>query len=379
MRILMVGGGSGGHVTPLRAVIRELKNVTNKELDITVVTDRGFFEQTQFLFKDQKNITLKKIFSGKFRRYNNKSLVWHITHLPTVLKNIRDLFYIGLGVLQSVALFIADKPDIVFAKGGFVCLPIGLVSRVFGVPLLIHDSDTHPGLTNRMLSRWAEKIATGMPVKYYPYPATKMVYTGIPVSEDFRIISKEEQAKRKAELGFDNNKPIVLITGGGTGAKTLNDAALDNIEELVEKNWQIILITGKNKSKYAAEVHNRLPDNKKPYFKYYEFTEVAPLALAADVIVTRAGATAMQEFANAAKQVVVVPSPYLTGAHQLKNAQMFLENNAALVLQESELKQPRKLINEIFRAAENKTIGNVLYKIFAKPNAAKELAALILK
>lgn len=378
MKVLMAGGGSGGHVTPLRAVISELKKITKQPLEVTVVTDRGFYSQTKFLFKDQKDIVLKKIFSGKYRRYNSKSFLWHITHLPTVLKNLRDIAYIIFGLLQSVIYFLSHKPDVVFAKGGFVCVPIGITARLFKVPLIIHDSDTHPGLTNRILSKWADKIATGMPTRYYEYPVKKTVYTGIPVSSEFKVIKKSEANNYKAELGFDRSKPLVLVTGGGTGAKVLNDAVINNASNLIDKGWQIALITGKNKSKSAQKLFGSLLKTQKHSFKYYEFTEVAPLALAADVIVSRAGATAMQEFANAKKTVVIVPSPYLTGGHQLKNAQMFLENNAGMVLSEAELNSPGALIQMIEAVYWSDALAESLFKNFAKPHAASDIAKLLI-
>lgn len=172
-QIILAGGGSGGHVTPLRAIYESLKNQSNEGMHVTVISDRRFFAQTKFLFSNHPEVQLKRIYSGKFRRYNSKSVAWHILHLPTLLKNLRDTALIVLGILQTILMFVWNKPDAVFCKGGYVCVPIGIAARIFGIPLIIHDSDTHPGLTNRLLSRWALKIGTGMPKEFYSYDDKK--------------------------------------------------------------------------------------------------------------------------------------------------------------------------------------------------------------
>ncbi len=382
MKVLFAGGGSGGHVTPLRAIATELQT-EKTELEITIITDRKFYSQTEFLFKNQPEVKLKRIFSGKFRRYNGKSVVWHVLHIPTLLYNVRDLFFIGIGIVQSLIYFLFNKPDVVFCKGGYVCVPVGVVAHMFKVPLVIHDSDTHPGLTNRFLSHWAKKIATGMPTRYYQYSKKKMTYTGIPVNADFQAVDSKTQAESKTNLGLDPNLPLVLVTGGGTGAKQLNITLSNVAEELLEAGWQIVQLTGKNKDDKSRSSREKLPIDLQTSWVIEEFAEILPYVQAADVIVSRAGATAMQEFANAKKTVVMVPSPYLTGGHQLKNAQMFNENNAAFVLQESLLaSSPQELVIALEELRtdpkQSKQLATNLHTHFAKPNASKELAKIIL-
>lgn len=383
MRVLFAGGGSGGHVTPLRAIAAELRSQSSAELELTVISDRAFFDQTRFLFKDDSDIHLRRIFSGKLRRYNGKSLLWHVSHLPTVLKNFRDIFLIGIGIVQSIIYFLLHKPDVVFCKGGYVCVPIGIAARLFQVPLVIHDSDTHPGLTNRFLSRWAVKIGTGMPTKYYQYDAEKMVYTGIPVNSGFRPFSSKDQIKTKKHLKLSGDKPVLLVTGGGTGAQELNNILLSCAQELLSSGWQILQVTGKGKAAKVRTLHESLPKSQQEAWQIFEFTEMLPLVTAADIIVSRSGATAMQEFANAKKPVITVPSPYLSGGHQLKNAAMFAENKAAILLHEVDLKhEPERLVEVLSDLKEKPQSANklaaVLYEKFAKPEASKELAAMVL-
>lgn len=383
MRIVLAGGGSGGHVTPLRAISKSLKVQAGGGLELTVISDRKFYQQTAFLFKDQKDVHLKRIYSGKFRRYNGKSLLWHLTDLPTLLSNLKDVFLIFFGIIQSVNYFLWHKPEVVFCKGGYVCVPVGIAARLFRVPLVIHDSDTHPGLTNRFLSRWALKIGTGMPPQYYQYPKEKMLYSGIPVQEGFTPLNKKEQAAAKEHLKLDPNKPLILVTGGGTGAKELNNLTVRNVETMLKKGWQIILLTGKGKAAVAQKTKQALPRDLKKDWKVEEFAEVLPLVLAADIIVSRAGATAMQEFANARKPVIVVPSPYLSGGHQLKNAAMLKENRAGVVLQEVDVKDDSDLlvraIETLLNDSQQSTeFAETLHKKFAKPKASDEIAEVIL-
>lgn len=378
MKILMAGGGSGGHVTPLRSIISAINKEYSRPIKFEVIVDRGFYKQAQFLFSDIPDVRLRKIFSGKYRRYNSKSILWHLTHLPTILKNVRDVFYVLFGIVQTFGYFILQKPDVVFCKGGFVCIPIGIVAAVFRVPLVIHDSDTHPGLTNRILSRWAVTIATGMPEKFYTYPKAKMIHTGIPVSSEYTKVQSKLRSEYKQQLGFDGNLPLVLFTGGGTGAATLNNIAVQCLPVLLQKQWQVSLITGKNKSQGAQEARADLNLEQSQRFTYHEFTEMLPQVLAADVIVSRAGATAVQEFANAGKTVLLIPSPYLTGGHQLKNAAMYEEQGACVVVQEDQLDSDQ-LIQQIIALQSDTNYSTALYKKFAKPDSSQTLAGLILK
>lgn len=383
MRILLVGGGSGGHVTPLRAINQSIKKLSDQQHDITLITDRTFYPQTKQLFEHESGVTIKKIYSGKFRRYYGHSFLWHVMHLPTLLKNIRDVFLLGVGFVQSVVFFIAKKPDVVFCKGGFTCVPVGLATHLFRVPLYIHDSDTHPGLTNRILARFATKILTGMPTKYYSYEAEKLSYVGIPVSSDYTPLSATKQQSAKQQLGIGKNQPTLLVTGGGTGAKDLNSIMMQQTEALLRAGWYVIHITGKGKAAAVEKIRGTISKKLQACWQIEPFTELSPLVAAADIVVTRAGATAMQEFANAKKPVVIVPSPYLTGGHQLKNAAMFVDENAAIVFDEVKLKQDSSVLKEfILHSLDDKLslddMAQRLHDTFAKPDAADGIARQLL-
>lgn len=381
MKILFVGGGSGGHVTPLRAVITALAEKT--DLQAVVVTDRIFFDQAQHIFRELPEVRLLRIFSGKYRRYASKSFWWHLVHIPTLLLNIRDVLLLCVGCLQSLIILIVQRPKVVFAKGGFVSLPIGIAARVLKIPLIIHDSDAHPGLTSRVLSRWATVIATGMPEELYPYSSDIVVHTGIPVDDRFKPATSRQATELKKQLGFDPKRQLLLITGGGTGALRLNECSSEQAKELIEAGWQIVHFTGIGKGRGVEQKRSQLPAKDQQYWHIHEFGDLLQYTLAADVVLSRAGASALQEFANSQKPVIVVPSPHLSGGHQIKNAELFADKGSVIYIQEEHLCDgSRRLVKELEYLTKqsgrlSKQLALRFHKTFARPEAAKDIASLI--
>lgn len=365
-------------MTPVLAVLRELKK-HDPDLKAYFVTDKAFGPQASNMMSGLPfQVHVKRIYAGKLRRYHGVSLWRHLIDVPTMFKNIRDLFLVGLGLLQSLKLIIKVKPDVVFTKGGFVCLPVGLAARLRGVPLVIHDSDAHPGLTNKILARDAVAIATGAPVENYPYPKERTRYVGIPVSTAYRPLTAKEQQKCKAALGLsDIKKPLVVVTGGGLGARTLNHV-MTSIAGTLVKDISILQITGKDNYNETVE---QAPEHVDYIIKPF-ITEGLALAFgAADVVVTRAGATTLSELAAMAKPTVLVPNPKLTGGHQLKNAAVYAKAKAAIVLNEQKLiLNPltlKKAIDLLLKDPKKRQSLAKAIHAFAKPEAAVDTAALI--
>jgi len=155
-----------------------------------------------------------KIHAGKLRRYHGKSILWYFTQPGLVLHNIKDIFLLMLGLIKAVFLLILWRPDVVFVKGGYVGLPVGLAAALLRIKIVTHDSDVMPGLTNRILSRYDKVLAVGMPVNNYPqYIGKNVVYTGIPVRDQFiNSISKNEALKKLnlKKLDKDNLEEILI-------------------------------------------------------------------------------------------------------------------------------------------------------------------------
>ena len=378
MKIVAAGGGSGGHVTPVLAVLHTLRK-HDSSLEVCFVTDSKFGDQAEAIMKNSgMRVAVRRIYAGKLRRYHTVSMWRQLADLPTLSKNIRDLFITVIGFFQSFWLLLRFKPDVVFTKGGFVCVPLGLAAKMLGIPLVIHDSDAHPGLANRILSRWATTIATGSPVEHYPYPREKMHYVGIPVDPSFVAVSDAKQRELKAGLGFhDLTKPLVVVTGGGLGARTINRAVVSIAPQLVP-HAAIYHITG---TAAYDEIVSHAPELIDYQIVPFVSTGMAPVLGAADIVVSRVGATTMQELAALAKTVVMVPNPYLTAGHQLKNARVYQEANAAVTVEEQALeKNPqilRRALEELLdNQPERETLARALHD-FARPDAATDMAALI--
>lgn len=331
--ILLTGGGTGGHVTPILALAHEIKALSPDTTVIYVGEKGGKFSE---LIDNHKDIDgVYSISAGKLRRYYEESWLRRLTDIQANLLNARDFFRFIAGTLQAYRLLGRIKPDVVFQKGGFVGVPVGLAAWRRRIPLVTHDSDSLPGLANRLVSRWAVLHATAMPAEYYAayYPAAKVMQVGVLVDAAYQLVTPEMQNECKLKLRLRPDAPLLLITGGSSGAEAINKAVKQSIATLLQNHstLQIIHQTGKGKAEiYGGFTHERL--------KVVEFMNPMPdYTGAADIIVTRAGANALAEFGVQGKACIVVPSPYLTGGHQMKNAAILEEKGAVMVVEENEL------------------------------------------
>lgn len=317
------------------------------------------------------------IASGKLRRYHHLP-IWRQLLMPTiVVPNLIDSLKVAAGAVQSFFKLIAWRPDVVFAKGGFVCLPVGWAAHLLRIPLVIHDSDTLPGLTNRILSRWAVKIGTGAPLEYYDYPEAKACYVGIPVAVQLQPANTEQRQAAKARLQLPLDKPLLLVTGGGLGATRINNAVMQQ-QTALRRFCSIVLLSGATQ---YDELRQQLPEDL-PDFRILSFVSDMPSLLeAADAVVARAGATTMAELAMIHMPTIVVPNARLTGGHQLKNAAMFADADAITLVDETELNADSHLLTSNVRQLLSdpvaaSSMGSRLGQ-FARPKAAEDMAKLI--
>ena len=374
-----MGGGSGGHVTPVVAVLRELRE-QRPRVEMRFWCDQKFAPQARSIVEafDPK-LPVHTIVAGKLRRYHHLSLWQHITWPTLMLQNLRDSFLIGIGFLQSLIKLIIWRPDVIFTKGGYVCLPVGLAAHVLRIPLVIHDSDAHPGLTNRVLSRWATSIATGAPLEYYSYPASRSRYVGIPISDAFRPFTAIEQRAAKVEWGIDPLRPLIVVTGGGLGAKRINDTVGEVLRSL-QQIGSVVLVSGAGQ---YDELRSLLPADSE-HFQLYPFvSNMHSLLGAADIVVTRAGATTILELAALKKPTILIPNAKLTGGHQLKNAAVYEDAGAVTVLnEEAMIAEPHLLVEEIKKVLSDPKEAAVMaerFNAFSKPHAAQDMATMILE
>ena len=378
MKILAAGGGSGGHVIPVAAVFKELFK-KSKSIEIRFWCDKKFKPQAEKIMQNEfrGEVKVESIISGKLRRYNHLTFLQHFTVPSVLFGNFIDLFKNIAGLAQSFVKLIFWRPDVIFCKGGFVCVPIGVAAWILRIPIVIHDSDAHPGLANRILSKFAKRIATGAPLEYYNYPKNISTYIGIPVMSEYKNYTKKQRNKFKLELGFKDDKPLVVITGGGLGAARINNATVNELSALTSAA-QIVLISGVSQYKELSKF------NQTKNFYLYDFisNNMWKYLAAADLVVARAGATSILELAALAKPTILVPNARLTGGHQLKNAKVYEDAGAVQILSDDEIEHDtEKFSNKILTLLnDDKKMSNlgISFNEFARPNAAEEMSNIIL-
>lgn len=384
MKILVVGGGSGGHVTPVVAVVEEIWKIKPRAR-VEFWTDKKYYKNVVRLTTPMgPSIVPRKICAGKLRRYTHFTFKDYLQNFDVVLRNVADGFKMIVGFIQSFVGLMRFKPDVVFLKGGYVGLPVGWAARLRRIPYVIHDSDAVSGLTNRILARGAAKIATGMPLENYKYPEEKAEWTGIPVGEEFRPMTAKKQKELKRELGFLGDEILTVVTGGSLGARNINVAVREVLPEML-KFTGVLLVAGRERYHEMMDLKKQevWEDGKlKSKFRMVEFSaKMYELFGAADVVVSRAGASTVAELASMKKAVVLVPNHKLPGKHQVKNADMFAEAKAALVVEDDKIvQQPGVLLKAVQKLTKNKALREdtaVELRKFARVDAAERLARMV--
>lgn len=377
--IVLTGGGSGGHVTPLLSLARELKS-RSPDSEIIYIGHKGDkFDTLQQTSHDFDFMAFIK--AGKFRRYHG-GMTKGIFHPRTMLLNSRDLARIPGSIMMSLRVLRKFKPDVIFSKGGFVAVPVCAAGRLLGIPIITHDSDIVPGLANRMAGRWAKIHATGMPPQYYLYPEKSIEYTGIPLDERFKKVTPKLQKQAKEHLKLPPDGRVLLVSGGGNGSRRLNELMLAIAPELLEEDLSlhIIHICG---PAHEAEVTEGYKKSPQPARKRVMAIGYSPdfyeLVAAADVVISRAGATTLAELAAAGKAAIVVPAPFLTGGHQSKNADD-LASRDAIVVAPDEVQPDELLVLVKSLLSDDHRRFQLARNLFAtaKTDAAAKLAELIL-
>ncbi len=335
------------------------------------------------MYEDDSNFSgLYQIPAGKMRRYSGQSLIQKVTDFETIFLNIRDLFKTVAGYRQAVKLIRKEKPEIILIKGGFVGVPVGLAAARLKVPFITHDSDSVPGLANRIISRWAKAHATGMPSQLYGYPKDKTFYTGIPVAKDFKKVDEKLRNTYKERLGLGHCKQIVTVIGGSQGGELLNKAIINISNKLINisDDLGIIHIAGeRNLAKTRSEYEAVIKEGDKKRLLVTGFVKDPYLYTgAADIVISRASATVIAELALQSKPTIVVPG-HLAGGHQHKNADYLVAKKAAVQVDQS---KEDELFNTLKSLLENKKLREEIamnFSLLAKPEAAKELALLLIK
>ncbi len=314
------------------------------------------------------------ILAGKWRRYPADGPFRQIIDIKTHLLNLGDVAKLFAGFWQSLWKIWRLKPDVVFVKGGYVGLPVGLAAWVAGRRLVIHESDTVPGLTNRLLANLAATVATGWPAKYYPrWHKRHLVFTGNPIRSEIL-----DGQNHPATLQLESGIPLLLVVGGSRGARALNQAITNHLATLTNK-LQVVHISG------SADYQRLKPSASKIGKRYHlypwlEAQDLVSAYKAATIIVSRAGMNTLAEIAAIAKPLIVVPHPNTPGDHQIRNAQVLEREQAAILLYQEQLEERLvPTVNELLAAVEHQKLLVKGLRRLAKPEAAELLAKAILE
>ncbi len=373
IKILLTGGGTGGHLFPLVAVSRKLNEICLAENlgepEIHYLGPELFLESS--LEREEMNFHYSILITGKWRRYFS-------------FKNFTDLFKIAAGIIQALWKVWAIMPDVIFSKGGHGSIAAVLAGWLYRIPIIIHESDSIPGLANRLLAPCATLLAVSFNEAANYFPKNKTYFSGEAIRDAFFDAPKPE--KERAILHLTAKKPVILILGGSQGAQKINDIILDILPNLVEAA-EVIHQTGDNnynsvlnESRVALEgLTGEQLISYHPVNFLVEPEFVAAMH-SADIVISRSGAGTIFEIAASGKAAILIPIANSPGGHNRRNAYIFADNGRAEVVEEANL-TPNLLISvvrSILGNPEKKKAMEEKAKKFATPDAARLIAQALL-
>ncbi len=355
-KILISGGGTGGHIYPAIAIANELKQR---------------FPDAQFLFVGAKDrMEMEKVPQNG---YQIKGLWISGIQRKLTLKNMMFPFKLISSLWNANKIIKQFKPDVVIGTGGFASGPTLMRANANGIPTLIQEQNSFPGITNKLLAKKANKICVAYDGLERFFPKGKIIKTGNPVRQDLLQI----EGKREESLAFfnlDKTKKTLVIIGGSLGARAINKLIESELDWLVSQGVQVIWQTGKL---YYEEYKKY---DKKEGVQTHAFLNKMDLTYAAaDVIISRAGAGSISELCIVGKPTVFIPSPNVSEDHQTKNAQAVVDKNAAILLKESELERFQIVFSNLLTNTERQQELSENIKKLALPNATKNIVDEIIK
>ena len=360
-KIILCGGGTGGHIFPMIAIAEEFKKV-NSENKILFV---GSNDRMEMKIIPKYDFPIYGLWISGIKR---SSLILNILFLgiPFILKNITLPFKILFSVIKSIYILIKFRPDFVIGFGGYSSGPFLLTSHFLNFKTAIQEQNSYPGLTNKMLSKKVKYIFTAYD-KINNFFSTNTVFNfGNPI-RNLKIKSNENAHKY---FGLDSSKKTILVLGGSLGAKNINEGVLNNISLIRESSYQVIWQTGKF---YYKNILSKNIKDKKIIIK--DFINKMDLAYSvSDIIISRAGAIAISELCVISKPLILVPSPNVVDDHQTKNAKAISEKGGCVLIKDSDAKNT--MLKTAFDLFENKSKMDSMKKSLSKlssPNATQKI------
>ncbi|MBK9109006.1 MAG: undecaprenyldiphospho-muramoylpentapeptide beta-N-acetylglucosaminyltransferase [Saprospiraceae bacterium] len=359
MKVLISGGGTGGHVFPAIAIANALKSKI-PDIDILFVGA-----------------------NGKMEMYKVPQAGYRIVGLPIrglkrtlSLDHIRWSFLLLFSMMKAAWTVFKFKPDVAVGVGGYASGPVLRMASWIGIPILIQEQNSYPGITNKLLAKSALKICVAFEGLEKYFPEKKIMITGNPVRQDLLISQDPSEAKRFFQL--DPQKTTICVFGGSLGARAINESLISMMDKLSQQNnWQWLWQYGSGYESELKEILKKCPN----HVKFFPFIERMDLAYAAaDIVISRAGALTLAELMVTGKASVLIPSPNVAEDHQRKNAQYLVDQSAAYMILEQDVKQ--ELWPTLERLLSNEALLNemkIRINELAKPMAAKSIADEIIK
>ena len=360
LRVIISGGGTGGHIFPAVSIANAIK-AQRPDAKILFVGAIGRMEMQRV---PAAGYEIKGLPICGFDRKN-------------LLKNIKVLYMIWKSQRMAKQIIREFKPQVAVGVGGYASGPTLNKAAAMGIPCLIQEQNSYAGVTNKLLAKKAEKICVAYEGMERFFPAEKIILTGNPVRQALldATISREEAIKAQA---LDPAKKTILLVGGSLGARTINESVLQHLDLVRSSNVQFIWQTGKY---YSAEIAKRLQGMEIPNLKVTDFiTDMGAAYRAADLVISRAGASSISEFCLIGKPVILVPSPNVAEDHQTKNALALSTKDAAIYVKDSEalstlLELAVKTVND---EARLKSLSENILKL-ALPDSAKIIANEVIR
>ncbi|MGM0438866.1 MAG: undecaprenyldiphospho-muramoylpentapeptide beta-N-acetylglucosaminyltransferase [Patescibacteria group bacterium] len=367
-KIIFTGGGTGGHVFPLVAVIRSLKDQfpSNEKLNMFYIAPKDNIPDFNFT---QEGLKTKYILAGKLRRYIDPI---------SIFLNIIDIIKIPLGIVQAIFHLFVISPDMVFSKGGYGSVPVAIAASILRIPIILHESDATPGLANKIVSKFATEVFVSFQDTENINPGKKFV-VGNPIRKSVLDGDFEQGVNR---FNLKKGKPVLLVLGGSQGSERINDTILAVLTQLLEE-FEIIHQCGRdNIEKIREETEAFLPEELKGFYHPYAFfdeNQMKDAYAVASLVVSRAGAGSIFEIIANNKPSILIPLPEAAQNHQAENAYRVARVGATIVMEEENLtphfflEKVKSLFSPPTQLAEMKENS----KYFSKPDAGHVLAAYI--
>ena len=356
-KFILSGGGTGGHIYPAIAIANELKSR---------------FPDAEFLFVGAKDkMEMQKVPQAG---YEIKGLWIAGIQRKITRDNLFFPFKLMNSLWKSRAIINEFKPDVVIGTGGFASGPLLQMANAKGIPTVIQEQNSYPGITNKILSKKANKICVAYENLERFFPKEKMILTGNPVRQDLMDI-ESKRSEAISYFNLDDNKKTLLVLGGSLGSRRINQLIEKELDFLLANGVQVFWQCG---NFYMAEYKHY---SEKEDVQVVSFIDRMDLIYAAaDIVISRAGASSVSELSLVGKPVIFIPSPNVAEDHQTKNAAAIVEKKGALTIKESELDEKfESVFNQILRDENLQSNLSKNIKSLSKPNATKDIVDEIVK